>query len=200
MASHPVTPESPFDDQGLPLPYVRLEKPFVATEYAGPEYKEAKALEDAITLRGAMAQIERADPQDFLKSQDSERIFIGYIDLFLQSTWLIYELAARAVEKEKAVAFLAQGTKIYIDINQQSNCNEIPYVFHLTDGSSLPLEPYHDYDDLLIEDQLNKLAMSQRLVGIVQEVDCQGENGIAEDPDFCWRIYSIKTAGYICRC
>ena len=53
-----------------------------------------------------------------------------------------------------------------------------------------------DYDDQLFQGALENLRDGEWLACRVREVSCFGEDGIDDDPEFCWQVYSCKVTVY----
>lgn len=182
------------EEFGLPRPQKYQGERFSALDYKTEEYAEAQTLEEAIAIRGAKAFFRDITPDDFLDEAPLGAEKIGIADLWADSTWE-KGVTERNVGLERSAASLKEG-----DLLEVRPCSEDisarGYRFHLADGTTLPYEPYHDYDDQLFEDALENLCSGEWLACRVREVSCFGEDGIEVDPKFCWRVYSCKVTVY----
>lgn len=59
-----------------------------------------------------------------------------------------------------------------------------------------PLDYPPVVDDQLFQGALENLRGGEWLACRVREVSCFGEDGIDDDPEFCWRVYSCKVTVY----
>ena len=164
-------------------------------DYKTEEYAEARTLEEAIAIRGAKAFLRDVTPDDFLDDAPLGVKKIGIADLWSESTWEEGE-TERDVDLERSAASLKEGDLLEVRPCSE-DISEWGYRFHLADGSTVPYEPYHDYDDQLFQKALENLNGGEWLACRVREVSCFGEDGIEDDPEFCWRVYSCKVT--VCR-
>ena len=100
------------------------------------------------------------------------------------------------MDLERSAASLKEGDLLEVRPCSE-DISEWGYRFHLADGSTVPYGPYHDYDDQLFQKALENLNGGEWLACRVREVSCFGEDGIEDDPEFCWRVYSCKVT--VCR-
>ncbi len=188
--------DRPEDDEelGLPTPQKVDVKQIDIPNYASKEYADARTLEEAIALRGIKAFLENLSPSDFTENGPLGATKIGIAELFLDSTWEVGE-TERDVGRERLAISVKEGDLLEVRTCSDS-LSDWGYRFHLADGTALPYEPFHDYDDQLFLQALEGLSEGERLVCRVEGVSCFGENGISADPEFCWRIYSCKVTVY----
>lgn len=184
------------EELGLPKPKKYEGERFSALDYKTEEYAEVQTLGEAITLRGDKAFLRDVTPDDFLDDTPPGAEKIGIADLWSDSTWEKGE-TERNVDLERSAASLKAGDLLKVRPCSE-DISEWGYRFHLVDGTTLPYEPYHDYDDQLFEDALENLFNGEWLACRVREVSCFGEDGIEVDPKFCWRVYSCKVTVYRC--
>ena len=182
-------------DLGLPRPKKYEGEQFTVEDYKTEEYAEARTLEEAIAIRGAKAFLRDVTPDDFLDDAPLGVKKIGIADLWSESTWEEGE-TERDVDLERSAASLKEGELLEVRPCSE-DISEWGYRFHLADGSTVPYEPYHDYDDQLFQKALENLNGGEWLACRVREVSCFGEDGIEDDPEFCWRVYSCKVT--VCR-
>ena len=184
------------EELGLPRPQKYQGERFSAWDYKTEEYAETQTLEEAIALRGAKAFFRDVTPDDFLYEAPSGAEKIGIADLWADSTWEKGK-TERNVGLEMSAASLKEGDLLKV-FPCSEDISEWGYRFHLADGSTVPYEPYHDYDDQLFEDVLENLRSDEWLACRVRETSCFGEDGIEGEPNFCWRVYSCKVTVYRC--
>ena len=157
-------------------------------------------MDEAIALRGFKAFVEDVTPNDFSPlPQGIERA--GIADLWSQSTWS-NGFSQRETGLEKAAYSVGDGDLLVVapiawkdTFPDEQNWNEIQdlgFGFYGQDGTLLPYTPFHDYDQNLFINALLTLDEGQSLACVVRESTCNGEDGINEDPCFCWRVYSCK--------
>lgn len=182
------------EELGLPRPKKYEGERFSALDYMTEEYAEARTLGEAIAIRGAKAFLRDVAPDDFLDDAPLGAVKIGIADLWADSTWEKGE-TERNVDLERSAASLKAGDLLKV-CPCSEDISEWGYRFHLADGSTVPYEPYHDYDDQLFEDALENLRCGEWLACRVRETSCFGEDGIEGEPNFCWRVYSCKVTVY----
>lgn len=156
------------EELGLPRPKKYEGERFSVLDYNTEEYAEARTLEEAIAIRGAKAFLRDVTPDDFLDNTLPGAKKIGIVDLWVDSTWE-KDVTERNVDLERSAASLKEG-----DLIKVRPCSEDisgwGYRFHLADGTTLPYEPYHDYDGQLFEDALENLFSGEWLACRVREV------------------------------
>lgn len=179
-----------FDGLGLPLPRGYEGERFSALDYCSDAYAGAAALEEAVAMRGASAFARDAEPGDFLAQALGGLEAMGIAELWAQSAWSERE-GGRDVALEREAAELAEGDTIWVRRRAESR-DGWGYAFFRADGRELPFRPYHDYDDMLFERALAKLAAGERLMCRVRDTACYGGTAAPADPDFDWRVYSCK--------
>lgn len=197
------------DEFGLPVPTLPDldDCSHTALDYLSEEYAAAKNLDDAIAIRGHKAFAKSVKPEDFAEdtAQGVERI--GIADLWAQSTWSSLVPGSRDVELERSVAGIAEGD-VLIHGGMPAELREGPerqnwmeirdlgFGFY-REGTFLPFTPYHDYDQDMFLDAISTLRPGERIVGVVRESSCNGEDGgVPADPDFNWRVYWVKVTVY----
>lgn len=133
------------EELGLPRPKKYVGERFSALDYMTEEYAEAQTLGEAIAIRGAKAFLRDVAPDDFLDDAPLGAEKIGIADLWADSTWEKAE-TERNVGVERSAASLKDGDLLKVRPCSE-DISERGYRFHLADGTTLPYEPYHDYDD-----------------------------------------------------
>ena len=183
------------DEHGLPVPKQYDGPYFDAREYSTGKYAEASTLDQKIAMRGQEAFASSVSPDDFEASPFADKVKVGIAELWAQSTW-VESATQRDIDLEACVASVKKG-----DILEVRRCereaSEWEYGFYLPSGDMLPYSPFHDYDDMFFNQALDDCQSNQRLVCIVRDVECFGEDdGVPADPGFCWRVYSCKVTVY----
>lgn len=182
------------EELGLPRPKKYEGERFTVEDYMTEEYAQARTLEEAIAIRGTKAFLNDVTPEDFMDDTPLGVEKIGIADLWSDSTWKEGE-TERDVDLERSAASLKRGDLLKV-LPCSEDVSEWGYRFHLTDGSAVPYTPFHDYDDQLFHRAIENLGSGEWLVCRVREVSCFGEDGINDDPKFCWRVYSCKVTVY----
>ena len=179
---------------GLPDPKDYDGEHFTGIDYCGPKYSEAHTLEEAIEMRGYDAFIERLDISDF-DTGDPSMKFLGYAELWADSTWRKDDPLSRAVEVERAAYGVHEGDILAIMREESDDCDEEIAIYDKK-GTKLPYRPYHDYDEINLSKWIDILFRFDRLVCKVDSVTCFGGDGVSPDPDFCWRVYTCTVTVY----
>ena len=81
------------------------------------------------------------------------------------------------MDLERSAASLKEGNLLEVRPCSE-DISEWDYRFHLTDGSTVPCEPHHDYDDQLLQGALENPRGGEWLACRVREVSCFGEAGL----------------------
>lgn len=182
------------EELGLPTPDEPEVDDFTVLDYLGEEYAEARTLEEAIDIRGADAFFQDMTADEFADDSPSGMKKIGTAELWAESTWRKGE-SDRHLLVESLAAEVKEGDML--EVRQcPDNLSEWGYVFLASDGTILPFSPYHDYDDVFFLRVLQSLRSDERVLCSVKETSCVGQDGIDEDPEFCWRVYSCKLMVY----
>lgn len=178
------------DEFGLPAPKDYDGPHFTVFDYYTDEYAAAQTLGEKIDMRGHKAFVEEVEPEDFDPEGDPSVERLGMAELWAQSTWTEGS-TDRDVGLEREVAGVAEGDLIEV-MPCPIEVTGWPYAFCRPDGSLLPYQPFHDYDDRFFEKALAGLAGGRRLVCRVRSSECFGGTAAPADPDFNWRVYSAK--------
>lgn len=182
------------EELGLPEPQKYDGDKFDVTDYLTEEYADAKTLEEAIDIRGTKAFLRDVGPDDFSDDNPLGPKKVGFAELWAESTWT-KGVDDRNVSLERSAASLKEGDLLEVRPCSE-DISEWGYRFHFDDGTVAPYTPYHDYDDQFFQRAVGELRDGEQLTCRVRELSCFGEDGVAPDPEFCWRVYSCKVTVY----
>lgn len=179
------------DEYGLPVPSpYQGEDDFNALEYYTDEYSAARALDEAIEMRGYKSFAKRVEPEDLAENGARIGAKIGPAELWADFTYPSNDRKAGA-DREKIADGVREGDELAV-FRCSTDVSPWGYVFVDSNGVRLPFEPYHDFDDLFLQRALDSMTLGQELVCVVLETSYHDGSGVPGDPDFTWRVYSCR--------